>query len=339
MELNLVKEIINDYSLDKINSSRKRLLNEYFLPNKGQDIPPIYRQLNLGYYQDVEGEYKVVINIFSKRSRTLRLAKELLDKIGEGSIQRTMLGRSIPRFLSGRKNYPFKINGFSIGAPISNKRNSYGSTGAFLVDQNNQEYALSCGHVLKHNLYYRTRQAYTGPSQNLNNHCIGDIIKYNAPKRFKINDPDVAIVKIQNNSYTGNVSNHYNGQKIIHSPSFSYDTLSRGTKVFKYGANTLDTTGVYKQYQKNASIWGRYLFKDVIVVSQENSVFGLPGDSGSLVWTEQNGQLIALGIIFAEALSESVYRKKVGSSLAVNPKEFYICPINVALNHLDLNFL
>lgn len=115
----------------------------------------------------------------------------------------------------------------------------------------------------------------------------------------------------------------FKGQVIHHTPD-SGDLLSRDKIVYKIGRTTGFTTGkVSAVALDNVPVITNegyeVLFDDVIEINwlSNRQPFSKPGDSGSIVFIEEKGKLLAVGLHFAGGIRK-IEGKEIGISYSCN---------------------
>lgn len=315
------------------NSDKIEIVDPWFVNNNKTEVP-VYKKLSIGYNVKNEGDYEIILKTFSKNRKTNRLALEILNRIGDGRIERLFSGKSKPSFLIGKKNYK-KEQFVTLGSSVSNQFNSYGTIGGFVKTKENKLAILTCAHVLKDSS--QTTVYSPAPKKNSNHKKIhrqvGIIHKHHLPSSvYKTNYIDASsTILFENIPIKPNIITYtckFKG-KIIKPIQNDKERIDRGELIYKLGAKISYKVGSYVGLH-DVEIDG-ISFSELHTVNDKIGSFAKPGDSGSLGFIEQNGSLFGLGLVVGYAYVAG-YRKSY-------IKQTYICPINRILDDLEVSFI
>jgi hypothetical protein len=255
---------------------------------------------------------------------------EVVEKVEVPSIV-ALQSAGLPAWMTK----PYRSRPLHLGLAVGHPDGGSGTLGAFVETRDGKDGILSCNHVLavSNRGDKKDKIFQPGPSEGkcLADNLVGRLLNYPELVRTSKNTTDAAVAVLEDDiSHTGNrIPRGYkfaNEGKKLRPPGIILD-LSKGTVVCKIGRTTgftrgrvtaigLDGLTVY-----NPSI-GNLMFDDVIEISwlADDDPFSLPGDSGSLLFTEDG--LMPVGLHFAGG-----------------PGKSYACDLNTILDELELKLL
>jgi hypothetical protein len=310
-----------------------KFLNPWFLTS-GYDKVPVYKRIAFGYTVNDKDQYEIIVKIFSKNGKTRRFAREIIEKIGEGRVERIFSGKIRPVLLLGLDNKIKNNQPVSIGASVSNDHYNYGSIGGFVKNADGNELLLTCGHVLKdkklNHVYSPALRRKISKSHYARK--VGEIHHHHLPC---INNPNLI------DASTAIIYDHIETAKntILHDCEFRGKTIKpipndfrippKGTIVYKLGVHHLFKIGSFIGLLDFHI--GRHKFYDMYAINNKIGEFAAPGDSGSMVCIEQNGELLGLGIIVGQQPSEDD-----GGEACY---QTFVCPLNRILETLKVSLI
>lgn len=210
----------------------------------------------------------------------------------------------VPYFQQGDKIIPWSLpSEDSHETVLYQRKKSYGTLGGFVLDKKCDKYALTCSHVCRKGSIVFA--AHNDSEEKRIGECI---FSSNLQSENKIATfSDVALVKIDGNVIDGcNLSmlNNYFHESNVKIYS---ENLSKIEKVFVYkiGATTSLTTGLIlsSEYYDNITDGRTELF---VISDFGNVPFTEPGDSGSIVFTNENSSALdtinVIGVFWGEIL-------------------------------------
>jgi hypothetical protein len=330
MKKETILELVRCLRDELYGKKKLHYISDSWIIKSNTDYIPVYKRLSFGYKVDQNNNYELIIKIYSKNNRTRKVAKDILDKVIEGRIERVYSDKFEATFLlSKNKLQANNKYSLSLGSSVSNYRKNYGSIGAFVTNKNGEHLILTCAHVLKNkeqNIVYSPLPKRKIFSSHIEGR-IGEIYHHYLPNKNLIPnyiDASTVLLDSEIDSHK-NVILHsckFEGRKII--PISDDFTVPEGTNVYKLGVNHLFKIGVYAN--KTDFHIKRHVFHSMHSISEKIGRFSLPGDSGSMVFIEQNDVLFGLGII-------------VGYEIQNGIRNTCVCPINRVLETFELSFL
>ena len=295
---------------------------------------------SIGYTQGADDE---AVQIYVTKGGKRDLSR-LSGKVEGIDVQITNLGRLIVKpetiAATSQRGYMYERSGrIACGSSCAPAGETYAGTFGALVESHGELMALSNNHVLAACNQVPVGQPILSPSamdarpeipapRELCRHSRIVELRTGTPTLVPLVTCDAAVAMVPDqsavSSWQGNDLTGYDTPVSTISPSF-------GLRVKKVGRTTDLTLGTvealihnpmpipYKQQTFTATVW----FSDVWTIKAEGGdQFALPGDSGSLVVTEDDGA--AVGLLFA----------------ATNKGDYgFIAPINTVLKELALRLV
>jgi hypothetical protein len=211
----------------------------------------------------------------------------------------------------------------------------HGATGTLgcLVfgDNDNQPYMLSNNHVFAESSSVETQRASKGDNilqpglldgGNPNSDIIGYLERWGPLNETGANTVDCAIAKVNRADVTNKIMDVGVPTRIV-----SQTQVSNGMRVKKSGRTTGLTYGNVEYWNCTTKVGYDYfsaIFTNQIMIDNVQTGFGLPGDSGSLVLTEDNG---VVGLMFASGYC--------GIRVVASPIELVMSELKVHFSFVD----
>jgi len=302
------------------------------------------RRLAAGYSKVEKDDFHLEIRVQRDTGWAYEKAKEYQAKAsGEVTIE-VVEKVEIPSMVSleaaglpGWISKPYRKRPLHIGLPVGHSEGGSGTLGAFVQGRGEGDCILSCNHVLANSNKADKKAKIFQPGPNegkgtcLLDNLIARLLNYPELKRTASNETDSAIAELEDGiDHEGNTipkgySFSHEGRKIR--PKVDLDVLKKETIVCKVGRTTGFTEGKVTAIGLdgltvfNPSI-GNLVFNNVIEVTwlSAGNPFSLPGDSGSLVFTDDG--LMPVGLHFAGG-----------------PGKSYACALDTILDQLKVTLL
>ena len=289
------------------------------------------------------GSDEEIVHIYVTRGSQQAL-KQLSGDIDGVQIQVTNLGKLVIRpesiALVSNGGQFYEHNGrVACGSSCAPAGQSYTGTFGALVESNGSLMALSNNHVFAACNHVPVGQPILSPSpadaypgipgpREFCRHADIIELRSGTPPLVPLATCDAAIAAISDSqmvtSWQGGSIQGYDTPTRITAPS-------RGLRVKKVGRTTGLTVGTVQSFvewpwalpYKNTNFTALVWFKEVwTVVADDGEMFGLPGDSGSLIVTEEGDA--AVGLLFASSNKGT---------------HAYFAPIETVLNQLNVSLV
>lgn len=294
---------------------------------------PAAKRIAVGISKLDQQDYRLELRVQRQDKWAFNYAEKLAQKHPHRVNIETIPRIEVPSRISSRNAtrctpiIDFEESALELGLSIGPKDSGIGTLGAF-IRRSDGDYALSCFHVmvptiksdegnmqLGHPIFHPGRE----PRYSLGaTRQIGKLKDYIVISRIEENTMDCAIAKLDPKlRHTGNIIpkgyGYPNEGKAIRLMAAQENELQRDTKLCKIGRTTCYTCGVLRAFEfdylhVHIPGEGYVIFTDVLEVRSisKDEPFSLPGDSGSLVFTEDT--LEAVGIVFAGGEREDGYK-------------------------------
>ncbi|MGZ5436266.1 MAG: hypothetical protein ACXWID_04545 [Pyrinomonadaceae bacterium] len=317
-------------------------------------IPRVESRLAVGYSQKSNGQYELELRVQSGKGAAYRKAqtfKELAKDEANIEIIPTIeipaQSEVTPRAVFTRNARPLHI-----GLSISHEEGTAGTLGAFVSDERDRDCILSNNHVLalmnkgrNGDRIYQPGYPDQDPLENTDE--IATVSKVLVISKTRRNLVDAALAVIGQDSQGNDLEHTGNqiprgfgfpmqGKAIAEAASAEamLESLRKDTAVCKIGRTTGFTEGSIGAVELDnvpvRTSLGIVYFDHVIQVNWQSNTepFSEPGDSGSLVFTKNEG--IAVGLHFAGGM-----RRVDGKELGVS----YSCNISRVLGKLKASLV
>lgn len=302
-------------------------------------------------------EYALELRVHSK-TKALRAATSIKRRFREVNIQyvpRVHMPKETEADLSESSDwYRSTHRPLVLGCSISHQDGGTGSLGGFVMTaETDLPCVLSCSHVLARcgiadvgDWVHQPGRLDKELSAKTRIAQLNDFTVFTT-QGSNITDGAIAELKSESDIGDGNVvpdapdlpeSFVHRGEKIRLLPQGM--ELQKGETVYKLGRTTGFRVGRISALSidnlpvsvpsADGSSYTTFLFDNTLQIEwiDPNVAFSAPGDSGSLVFTERDGKLYAVGLVFAGGYSKSIENgKTVGESFA--------CGIQDLLERLD----
>jgi len=306
--------------------------------------PDVKKRLAVGHSQKEgkKGDFQLEIRV-QMGGWALKKAEEIKKKAGEGEVNIEVIPqieipsrdtlRSFIAFKRRSRGLRMQTKPLHVGLSIGHTDGGAGTLGAFVDIKKKGVAILSCAHVLA-----PTKQAdvddfifQPGKPDKSRFYAMDRIARLEDFCLLAKNDrnkTDSAMALLLNNINFISPNQipkkfPFKGQVIHHIPD-SVDLLSRDKTVYKIGRTTGFTTGkVSAVALDNVPVitneGDEVLFDEVIEINwlSNRQPFSKPGDSGSVVFTEDKGKLFAVGLHFAGGIRK-IKGKEIGVSYSCN---------------------
>jgi len=309
-------------------------------------------RIAVGYSQIEANNFRLELRIQRKDQWAFSFAEAVVKRAkGEANFE-IIPQIEIPTAIESKEQVPrspiIETGGqLEIGISIGPRDSGVGTLGAF-ISRADGNYILSCNHVMVSTIGARITKSFTqgdsiyhpGREAGVRLDATREIAKlsnYVPLSRTEENDIDSAIAKLEDNwGHTVTqvpFGRHYPNEgrviTVMHKPD---EQLQRDMVVCKIGRSTLYTRGLVRAVDIDrlpVRMYGQgnLLFSDVIEIRsiKKDEPFSVPGDSGSLVFTE-NG-LEAIGLVFSGGWRNDSY------------KLTYVCKLNPILEWAEAQLL
>lgn len=334
-------------TLDSIESLKSEINQHYFNELEKQSrigvenlsSVRIEKRLTLGHQLLENGEYILNIRVQRTDSYAYRLALEYLRMAkGEGNIG-VIPKIAIPpvNFFKTRKKKTRGANRrfnspLHIGASIGHLDGGTGTLGLFVEHKGDPSF-ISCNHVMallgKAENYDYIYHPGRSDKRNLSSDDrVAQLTRNVEISKNNENALDFAVAQLMDeNNHTGNkiidkFNSPFTGKEI--SSVDDYDLLSPNIDLHKVGRTTGYTSGTLSSFMDeitvNIPLIGNVVFENLIeIISPTKTPFTKPGDSGSVVFTEE---MQAVGMHFAGGLM-TLENKDYNVSYAFNLSEAF----------------
>lgn len=274
----------------------------------------------------------------------LQKAKEIRQEIGAAEVNIEVIPqieipsrdtlRTFIAFERHSRGLREQIRPLHIGLSVGHLNGGAGTLGAFVDIKKKGVAILSCTHVLA-----PTEQADTGnyifqpgkpdKSRFFANDRIARLGNYGflaKEDRNKTDSADAILLKDVDYGIPNQIPKKFpmGGKMIHHIPKSAFNLLSRDKVVYKIGRTTGFTRGkvsavALDNVPVRTNEGDEVLFDDVIEINwlSNRQPFSKPGDSGSIVFTEDNSKLFVVGFHFAGGIKK-INNKEVGVSYSCN---------------------
>lgn len=312
-------------------------------------------RIAIGHSQIEQGNFRLELRIQRRDLWAFKYAEALIERVKSEANYEIIPRIEIPAGTAAKAQVrctpiiDHKAGRLQIGLSIGPKDSGVGTLGAFLA-RSDGNYILSCNHVMVSG---------TKP-QILDEHGHGDAIfhpgresgyrldatrriatlaNYPIVSRTEENELDCAIAKLEP-SWNYDVTqvpkgfNYPNEGQTITAMKDPDQQLRRDMIMCKIGRTTCFTRGLLRAIDiARLPVFlpgeGNVVFSEVLEVrsATKDEPFSLPGDSGSLVYTETEKGLEAVGLVFAGGMREDGF------------KVSYVCKLNPILEWAKADLL
>jgi hypothetical protein len=344
------KESVLELKRDVIKSLNK-VVNGKGVQLQGLANPQIENRLAVGYSHLGKGSYQLELRVQRRNGAAYRLAQDVKKKARQEANIEEVPWIQIPSGphasgLTGTKGFVNLKRPLHLGVSVGHGDGDAGTLGAFVSDDRGRDCILSNNHVLAlmgtARLRDRIYQPAGGDGAGLAEEEIGFLSNYIIIARNRRDSNDAAIAELnehiehESNTIPKGYGFTSEGRMIREVKSIDrvLSLLKKDTSVCKIGRTTGLTKGrvtavALDNIPVETSV-GTILFNSVIEISWEakNRPFTKPGDSGSMVFTEDG--LFAIGLHFAGG-EKKTGQRRMGIS--------YSCNMTSVLRTLRLSLL
>lgn len=246
-----------------------------------------------------KNEFRIFVNHENKGRHLLENMLRIFTDIFKTKLNlHIMVGKPCICFYSQQGDKIYTRSSFSEEA---NNKNSYGTLGGFVSDQNNDTFVLTCSHVC------RKGDIIFADDNDHGRVRIGECVFSNDLQTTNINEfIDVALVKIDNDALKRCNLSMLNDTLQQSNVKIYLDNLQQIASkdyVYKIGASTSVTKGLITSPKVHLKITGGRA--ELFFVSDIDDSFAEKGDSGSIVFTIENSS--ALDTIYVIGMVSGVF--------------------------------